>query len=306
MDSFHREAADQFRVIYDVGANNGDDIPYYLKKAHRVVAIEANPDLCRHMRARFAAEVSDGRLIVEHCALMADCTNTMVPLYVHTLNHVKSLVQRPHVDALRHYREVSVPSRSFLSILQEHGDPYYVKLDIEGQDVAVLRQLFAAGIKPPFISAESHSIEVLSVMIASGGYDAFKVVVGSSVARQFRNHGISTLAGRDTHSFPPHSAGPFGDDLPGDWMPGDLFFQQLAITGLGWKDVHATSAFEPNRHARLSIWPHVTRRLARRCGLSRMKSRLPAFVRRARRFFTPGRPPHAAQGRPIQSRSFGE
>lgn len=287
MDALRRETADPFRVIYDVGAHNGNDIPYYLKKAHRVVAIEANPDLCRQMQARFAAEIGAGRLIVEHCALTADSTDTVVPFYVHRTSDVKSRFPRPRADVLRHYREISVPARSILSILQEHGDPYYVKLDIEGHDVAVLRQLFAAGMKPPFISAESHSIEVLSVMIASGGYDAFKVVVGSSVGRQFRNHGISTLAGPDTHSFPPHSAGPFGDDLPGEWMPGDLFFQQLAITGLGWKDVHATSAFEPSRRARLTVWPHVTRRLARRCGLSRITNRLPAFFFRLCRFLTP-------------------
>jgi hypothetical protein len=31
------------KIIYDLGANNGDDIPYYLLKADTVVAVEANP-----------------------------------------------------------------------------------------------------------------------------------------------------------------------------------------------------------------------------------------------------------------------
>jgi hypothetical protein len=34
------------KVIHDIGANNGDDIPYYLKKADIVVAVEADPVLC--------------------------------------------------------------------------------------------------------------------------------------------------------------------------------------------------------------------------------------------------------------------
>ena len=31
------------KVIYDIGSNNGDDIPYYLMKCDKVVAVEANP-----------------------------------------------------------------------------------------------------------------------------------------------------------------------------------------------------------------------------------------------------------------------
>jgi len=38
------------RIIYDFGANTGNDIPYYLKKADVVVAVEANP--------RFASQSS--------------------------------------------------------------------------------------------------------------------------------------------------------------------------------------------------------------------------------------------------------
>jgi hypothetical protein len=47
-------------IIYDVGSNNGDDIPYYMMKAEVVVAIEANPVLCEGMRQRFAAEIQEG------------------------------------------------------------------------------------------------------------------------------------------------------------------------------------------------------------------------------------------------------
>lgn len=45
------------RVICDVGANNGDNIPYYLHKADRVVAIEANPDLVSGMQKRALQEI---------------------------------------------------------------------------------------------------------------------------------------------------------------------------------------------------------------------------------------------------------
>ena len=37
------------KIIYDIGANNGDDIGYYLKKADQVIAVEANPDLSKRI-----------------------------------------------------------------------------------------------------------------------------------------------------------------------------------------------------------------------------------------------------------------
>ena len=43
------------KIIYDFGANNGDDIPYYLMKADEVIAVEANPKLCDVIKNRFSS-----------------------------------------------------------------------------------------------------------------------------------------------------------------------------------------------------------------------------------------------------------
>ena len=51
-------------VIYDVGMNNGDDTAYYLSLGFRTVAIEANPELVKYAKARFAHEIASGRLII--------------------------------------------------------------------------------------------------------------------------------------------------------------------------------------------------------------------------------------------------
>ena len=56
-------------VIYDFGANNGDDIAYYLRKPCRVVAVEANPALCRQIEERFAEAIASGRLVVLCCVI---------------------------------------------------------------------------------------------------------------------------------------------------------------------------------------------------------------------------------------------
>jgi len=61
----HKEKS--VKIIYDVGSNNGSDIPYYLHKADLVVAIEANPVLTYGIKTRFQAEIASGRLVVEGC-----------------------------------------------------------------------------------------------------------------------------------------------------------------------------------------------------------------------------------------------
>ena len=51
------------KVIYDLGSNNGDDIPYYLLKSDVVVAVEANPILCEQIKAKFKYEIQAGRIV---------------------------------------------------------------------------------------------------------------------------------------------------------------------------------------------------------------------------------------------------
>ena len=38
------------KIIYDLGANNGDNLPYYFLKSDKVVAVEANIILCNQIK----------------------------------------------------------------------------------------------------------------------------------------------------------------------------------------------------------------------------------------------------------------
>ena len=51
-------------LIVDLGAHNGDDTCYYLRKGFRVVAVEANPILAEQIRGRFHEAVRGGLLTV--------------------------------------------------------------------------------------------------------------------------------------------------------------------------------------------------------------------------------------------------
>ncbi|NJR31849.1 MAG: hypothetical protein HC778_01905 [Chamaesiphon sp. CSU_1_12] len=231
------------KIIYDVGSNNGDDIPYYLMKGDLVVAIEANPVLCESIRQRFDAEIQAGRLIVESCVVTADECSDEADFYLHDTNPLLSQLPKPPEAILDQFTKHKLPSKSILSIIRSHGTPHYIKIDIEHYDAPLLRAIFASELHPPFISAESHNIDVFSVLVGQGCYKAFKLVDGSSISRIYSNRSIESHSTQDLilYSFPHHSSGPFGNDIDGEWMTPDNFFRLLAFEGLGWKDIHATN-----------------------------------------------------------------
>jgi FkbM family methyltransferase len=194
------------KVIYDIGANNGDDIPYYLQKADMVVALEANPDLCKQLRERFLESIECGRLVVENCVVTSRHGAISVPFYINKHSHVLSQFPKPAKP--EDFEEVILPAKTIASLIAEYGLPYYVKIDAEHYDHVLLRALFRAGIRPSFLSAESHDIKVFLLMASVGRYNAYKIVDGSSVAYVYKQCEISTRKGPVYYSFPHHSAGP--------------------------------------------------------------------------------------------------
>jgi FkbM family methyltransferase len=242
-EEFARKEPLMKKIIYDFGANNGDDIPYYLLKSDLVVAVEANPALCDLITERFHSQLRAGRLVLEKCVVVAEGKSGLMDFYVHKYNHVLSQLLPPSPENASQFEKVLLPSRNVADIIRNYGSPHYVKIDIEGYDAHVLRGLFAAGIFPSFISAESHSIDVFALLVAQGRYSAFKLVDGPSVSHVYRNRRVTsgTQGEQIRYSFPYHSAGPFGDDIDGPWVTADDFLRVLAFEGLGWKDIHASN-----------------------------------------------------------------
>ncbi len=230
------------RIIYDFGANNGDDIPYYLQKAELVIAVEANPILCTLMRDRYQTAIEEGKLVVENYVLTDQKTTEKVPFYLHKEAHVLSQFPKPNEETIANFSRTDLPAITPTDLINRHGTPYYIKTDIEHFDGAILRCLFENQIYPDYISAESHSPEIFSLLVALGGYDAFKLVEGRTVAEIYHNATISAIDGHPlVFSFPFHSAGPFGDDISGEWLSGKAMLRKLGLYGCGWKDLHATN-----------------------------------------------------------------
>jgi FkbM family methyltransferase len=268
------------KVIYDLGANNGDDIAYYLKKADKIVAVEANPALCHQIALRYSDEIQAGRILIECCVLTNRREHGDVSFYLH--KHHNVLSQFPPPTDLAAFEKVMLPSKSIIDLIAVHGAPYYLKSDIENYDGEILKALFEHQIFPEFISAEAHTVEIFALLLTLGSYSAFKLVDGYTVPRQYANHAIVTSAGSEMYSFPAHSAGPFGEDIKGPWLAPDSFLKLLALESTGWKDIHATRRGGPTSNDTLPLATYL--RAAYR---AHVKHRVPLWISKLRKSMRP-------------------
>jgi FkbM family methyltransferase len=244
-------------LIYDVGLFDGGDTAYYLFRGYNVVAIDANPVMVDKARQRFAKEIQDGRLTLLNVGVSRE-SGTMefwvsdVPEWS---SFDRSIASR---DGTRH-RSVAVATTPFDQILEKHGLPHYLKIDIEGNDRLCVDALKGTTL-PTYISVESECVgdttplsdqdaTAVLTLLSDIGYRRFKLVnqwnewtsVRSNGAAQLRLRlarkvarlkirGLSRIADRFTDSrqtaalgfeFSFGSSGPWGEDVPGGWMTYD-------------------------------------------------------------------------------------
>ena len=204
-------------LIYDVGFHRGEDTAYYLRKGYRVVAFEANPDLVEGGAERFQREVAEGRLEIVEGAI-ADSTQETISFYRHPGVSVFGTTNTDWVQRNRaNVTQIEVPVVRFADHLRRTGIPYFVKIDIEGDDSLCLDALLALEARPALLSLESdktdfdqlrHELDTLERL----GFDRFAAVPQAQIgerAIETRTRDGETFEYR----FEPGSSGGFGTDI---------------------------------------------------------------------------------------------
>lgn len=234
--------ADSSRFIMDLGMNNGDDTAYYLAKGFDVVALEANPALVEAARTRFAKEIAAKRLSIVEAAVWSKAGT--VPFYVNEVNNHRSSVNlnwASHDGTPAHAVEVTAVTLG--DLFDRFGTPLYLKVDVQGVDEMVLKQLRSQIIKPLYVSVEDcrFGYEFIAAL-ADAGYDGFKLVDQSQVS--------SMRDPKVAYRFSEGSSGPFGEALPGHWLDRKEFEKLYSHTvrdragtrvapRTHWWDIHA-------------------------------------------------------------------
>ena len=238
------------QIIFDFGANRGQNLPYYLLKSGTVVVVEGNPKLCKEIREEYATEIRQEKLYVENCVIIEQQSNgeQCVRFWISKKSDVLSTFVQPRDE--ENFEQIFVRARTPASIIREHlrvnKSLLYCKFDLEGYDAPAIRSLLSDGIFPAFLSVEIQNRDAVSELLLSGVYKSFLLIDGAAIEKKYRNTKIQVSGRKLIFSFARHSAGPFGEDLVGRRLNVVNLEKLLKFKGYGWRDLHAFK--EPISH----------------------------------------------------------
>ncbi len=213
-------------LVYDIGAHQGEDTAYYLEKGFRVVAVEANPDLCQILRQTFAEAIANGRLTLIEAAIAERAgTRKFYRFDMSVFSTTMPDWAETAANMGYRYDEIDVTCVTPLEIYKEQGVPYYLKVDIEGADSLCLEGLAPLRLRPRYVSLEADSYDFDRFegdvrLLTDLGYDGFQLVQQQTVfLRRPPSPPREGLAVNRRFKF--GSSGPFGRDLPDAWLTQD-------------------------------------------------------------------------------------
>jgi FkbM family methyltransferase len=241
-------------LVFDLGFYNGDDSDFYLKKGFKVVAVEANEELVRKGQERFQDQIDKKNLILINKAVSD--TKGMKKFYIHPKKSDWSSCDKnmAESDGSR-AKAVSVQSVSLGDLCRDFGVPLYVKVDVEGCDTMVARQLHELKVKPQYASFEVSRRDYMGIFswLYVSGYKKFQLVNQLNNIERQKDPSQKKYEGKNiSYKFSKYSSGFFGNDLPENkWLTFDealtryLKYKELKIAdnqelALGWLDVHAS------------------------------------------------------------------
>jgi len=146
--------------------------------------------------------------------------------------------------AIGTYEIIQVNVIRFEDIIREFGVPYYLKVDIEGLDFAVLAHLPRLTAFPKYISFEHYdralflppplaASEECLCILADAGYDCFKFV--EQTAKNLHPLPDPPLEGRYVdYKFTGLMTGAFGEEAMGDWMSLSALLELVEQTNRHW------------------------------------------------------------------------
>jgi FkbM family methyltransferase len=220
---FHRDLVRPGDLVFDIGANVGDYTAAFLELDARVVAVEPGAEALGELHRRFdrderVAIVPTGLSDSEGVKQLYVSTEGGSPLTTMSPEWISAAQESGRFSQFRWRPAGEVEVTTLDSLIELFGTPAFVKIDVEGLELPVVRGLSAP---VPGVSLEYHP-EYRAETVAAIGH-------------------LNGLAAAEFMYVPGSSVPAIGKSMPGtrgEWLGFDELCERLATaTGGEWGDV---------------------------------------------------------------------
>lgn len=162
------------KLIFDIGFHKGEDTKLYLKKGYKVIAVDANPFLIEKGKKIFFQEIASWKLILLNYWITKEGAWNL-PFHINNTHTEWSSFDPIAGNRGNKWSSViQVPCMSIENLFEKYGTPYYLKCDIEGNDIYVAQWL-TKDVKPFYLSCELSSDNLLETLMRKW-YTQFKFI----------------------------------------------------------------------------------------------------------------------------------
>jgi FkbM family methyltransferase len=175
-------------LVFDIGANEGYKTDIFLRLGARVVAVDPDPTSQDVLRQKFLKYRFVPKKVAIEGRAASDAITTKT-LWIDTPGSAKNTLSQKWVSTLRYdehrFRQrfhfgdkIAVETTTLEKLIQVHGYPFFIKIDVEGYEPNVLQGLkqpvpylsFEVNL-PEFRAEGLRCIDILGGIVGSGEFN---------------------------------------------------------------------------------------------------------------------------------------
>jgi FkbM family methyltransferase len=186
MDRLYREFIRPGDLAFDIGAHVGDRIAAFRRLGARVVAVEPQPALVRTLKMLYGMRSG---VTIEAKAIGG--STGMIEMKINVANPTVSTASDAFVDAARDAAgwqgqvwdgAIQVPMTTLDALIAAHGEPAFIKIDVEGFEAEALAGLTrrVRALSFEFTTIQREVAHACIERCVTLGYTRFNAAVGES------------------------------------------------------------------------------------------------------------------------------
>jgi FkbM family methyltransferase len=186
MDRLYRQFVKPGDLVFDVGAHVGDRVASFRRLGARVVAVEPQPSLLLVLRLLYGR---DRDIAIEPVAVGRQTGQVQLKINVDnptvssaSEEFVRAAAAAPGWQNERWNETITVPVTTLDALIARHGQPAFIKLDVEGFEAEALAGLNCRmrALSFEFTTIQTLVAESCIERCAALGYSSFNAALGES------------------------------------------------------------------------------------------------------------------------------